>query len=474
MVPLSEAWQSGANAWTPDQRRAFANDLGLNVGLEAVTDNVNQSKGDRDPAVWMPPLADVSCQYATDWVMVKYRWTLTVDSAEKSALDNILTGSCGSTVVTAPAKAASTVSSAGFDRISGPDRYSTAVAISGQYQSGVPVVYVATGTNYPDALSAAPAAAMQDGPLLLTMPTSLPGNVRNEIVRLAPALIVVVGGEAAISPAVYAQLASLAPQIRRDSGADRYATSRVINQRAFPAGATSAFIATGNNFPDALSAAAAAGSSQRPVILVNGTATNVDPATRTLLTTLGVRSVTIAGGTAVVSPQIETALRVTLTVTRLAGADRYTTSSAINRGSFATSPTVYFAVGTGFADALAGAALAGRDNAALYVVPGTCVPDYVVADLKALGTTKRVLLGGVGALSDRVGLLGSCAAPPVVVPPAPPTTPANPGDTKNCGDFSTWSAAQAWFNTYFPYYGDVARLDFDNDLVACESLPGAP
>jgi putative cell wall-binding protein len=478
MVPLSEAWQSGANAWTPDQRRAYANDLGLSVGLEAVTDNVNQSKGDKDPAAWMPPLAAVACRYATDWVLVKYRWNLTVDTVEKSALNTILTGSCGAAMVTAPAQAGTAKSVGGFDRISGPDRYSTAVAISGQYQTGVPVVYVATGTNYPDALSAAPAAAVQNGPLLLTTPTSLPGNVRDEIMRLTPALIVVVGGEAAISPAVYAELTTLAPNIRRDSGTDRYATSRIINQRAFPTGAPSAFIATANNFPDALSASAAAGASRSPVILVNGTATSLDAGTTTLLTTLGVTTVTIAGGTAVVSPQIETALRATLAVTRLAGGDRYTTSSAINRASFATAPTVYFAVGTGFADALAGAALAGRDNAALYVVPGTCVYDYVATDLQTLGTTKRVLLGGTQALSDNVGQLGICPPPvsdPPPAPPAPtPTVPTNPGDTKNCTDFSTWREAQNWFNTYYPYYGDVAKLDGNNNMIACESLTGHP
>jgi hypothetical protein len=55
----------------------------------------------------------------------------------------------------------------------------------------------------------------------------------------------------------------------------------------------------------------------------------------------------------------------------------------------------------------------------------------------------------------------------VVVPP-------NPGDSKNCGDFSTWAEAQAWYDLYFPHYGDVAKLDGDGDGIACEGLPGAP
>ncbi len=74
---------------------------------------------------------------------------------------------------------------------------------------------------------------------------------------------------------------------------------------------------------------------------------------------------------------------------------------------------------------------------------------------------------------------------PVVELPTPTTTtttsttsttvqPGNPGDTKNCGDFSNYSEAKAWFDTYFPYYGDVANLDGDNDGEPCESLPGGP
>ena len=54
------------------------------------------------------------------------------------------------------------------------------------------------------------------------------------------------------------------------------------------------------------------------------------------------------------------------------------------------------------------------------------------------------------------------------------TAPSYPGDTVNCGDFTTWAAANDWFWTYYPSYGDVARLDQDNDLVACEGLSGAP
>lgn len=84
MVPLAEAWDSGARSWTSTQRRSFANDLGDYRPLVGVTDNVNQAKSDQDPAEWMPTYSE--CRYIREYVAVKIRWRLSVDSTEKSAL----------------------------------------------------------------------------------------------------------------------------------------------------------------------------------------------------------------------------------------------------------------------------------------------------------------------------------------------------------------------------------------------------
>ncbi len=84
LVPLAEAWDSGARTWTAAQREAYANDLGDARDLVAVTDNVNQAKGDRDPAEWMPPATGATCRYVAEWTAVKIRWRLTVDSAERA------------------------------------------------------------------------------------------------------------------------------------------------------------------------------------------------------------------------------------------------------------------------------------------------------------------------------------------------------------------------------------------------------
>lgn len=91
VIPLAEAWRSGAADWTQDQREGLANDLDV-AQLIAVTDNVNQSKGDQDPADWMPPSTGYHCTYARMWVWVKHTHGLDVDAAEKSALEEVLAG----------------------------------------------------------------------------------------------------------------------------------------------------------------------------------------------------------------------------------------------------------------------------------------------------------------------------------------------------------------------------------------------
>ncbi|MBM0237813.1 HNH endonuclease [Micromonospora sp. ATA32] len=89
VVPLAEAWRSGASSWTTSRRQSFANDL-TRPQLIAVTDNVNQSKGDQDPSTWQPPLSSYRCTYSKMWITVKYSWGLKLQSSEKSALQSML------------------------------------------------------------------------------------------------------------------------------------------------------------------------------------------------------------------------------------------------------------------------------------------------------------------------------------------------------------------------------------------------
>ncbi|WP_291057616.1 cell wall-binding repeat-containing protein [Herbiconiux sp.] len=285
-------------------------------------------------------------------------------------------------------------------------------------ESGSDVAYIVTGTTFADALSAAPAAVKEKAPLLLTTPDALPASVKTELQRLSPGKIVIVGGPNSVSPKVEAELEKLSANVVRISGADRYEASRNVVDAVFGTdGAKNAYVATGANFPDALSASAAGGSTSTPVLLVNGGAPSIDTPTTALLGKLGVDTVSIAGGPNSVSEGVKASIEALngktdpttkVVVTRLSGADRFAASISINNSAFTWANTVYLATGLNYPDALAGAALAGLKGSPLYVVPGDCVPQGVLADIDRLGAGQVTLLGGPNSLSAKVASLTAC------------------------------------------------------------------
>jgi putative cell wall-binding protein len=159
--------------------------------------------------------------------------------------------------------------SGSVQRIAGGDRYATAAADSrATFAPGVSVAYVATGANFPDALAAIPLAARSGSPLLLAAPSSLPAATADELRRLAPGRIVVLGSAAAVGDAVMRALDPYtAGSVTRIAGRDRYATAAAV-AAAFAAGRPSSYLATGANFPDALAAGPAAALAGVPILLV--------------------------------------------------------------------------------------------------------------------------------------------------------------------------------------------------------------
>lgn len=295
-------------------------------------------------------------------------------------------------------------------RLAGANRYDTAAKISrAAFPTTASTVFIANGLSFPDALSAGPAATELGAPLLLTGPTSLATEAAAELVRLSPTRIIIVGGTGVVSSAVESQLRAYG-QVERWAGANRYETSRTIADRAFASGASTAYIATGAGFPDALSAGAAAAGIGAPVVLVPGSSSSIDTPTIGLLDDLGVTEAIIAGGTGVVSSGLESSLRSAVsTVRRLAGTDRYATSLAINVDRFPSSaPAAYLTSGTSFPDALAGSVLAGLRGAPMYISPATCVRAAIADHLMGLGIGELVLLGGTGVLGANVAGLARC------------------------------------------------------------------
>jgi putative cell wall-binding protein len=300
-------------------------------------------------------------------------------------------------------------------RISGTDRYATGVAIAQAVFDTVPVLYIASGANWPDALSAGPAAAVQKGALLLTDPTTLPSVVADEIVRLAPERIVVVGSSLSVSDSVYAQIDSLTDAtVERIAGKDRYATSRAIVADAFTDSSYgTVFLATGTNFPDALSVAPVAGRRGEPVLLVDGATDALDTPTRDAIAALSPYRGQLLGGQPSISQGIQTSLEnsgLVAEVDRIAGVDRHDTSRKLNDvyppGAF--TDDVFLASAGGFADALAVGPAAAAIGAPLYLSESTCLPRPTRIALQEHDLDYVTLLGSRLTLSAALESLTVC------------------------------------------------------------------
>ncbi len=287
------------------------------------------------------------------------------------------------------------------ERLQGPDRYATAAAASQQgFPDGADVVYVATGENFPDALAGGVNAALENGPVLLTTASTLPAATRDEIVRLNPAEIVVVGGTSVVSSAVQSSLAAIAP-VTRIFGATRIETATELSRRAFPVGAPVVYIATGYDYPDALVTVPVAAQNGGPILLT--APWGLDISTRQEILRLDPDEIIIVGGTGAVGPVVESALEdLNIPVRRIAGADRYRTGVLIADEAPSDSTDVFVAVGTNFPDALAGGPVAAVMGAPVLLVAPTVIPSATAAALVTLKPERVFVLGGAGAVSEEL------------------------------------------------------------------------
>lgn len=202
-------------------------------------------------------------------------------------------------------------------RRAGGNRFQTAAQLALlAHPDGADTVLLATGTNFADALAAAPLAAAEDAPILLASADRLPGATADALAGLGAQQVIVLGGEAAIGAAVEQQLVAGGYAVDRLAGPDRAATAALLARAAHPDGATVALLTTGTDFPDALAAAPLAAERGGPILLVS--ADTVPDATMSSLEELGVEEILLLGGTAVVSEGVEQTLsEASFDVTRL-------------------------------------------------------------------------------------------------------------------------------------------------------------
>ena len=250
------------------------------------------------------------------------------------------------------------------DRVAGADRYETAAAISqAAFPGGADVVFVASGTNYPDALVAVPAAAAAGGPILLSLPTGVPQATIDEITRLAPDRIVVLGGTGALSVGVEARLKSYAPTVDRLAGTSRYGTAAAVSAAFYDPGVSVVFVAGGEGFADALAAGPAAALGGGPVLLANA---ELPPETAAELDRLDPDAIIIVGGTAGVGELAAADLATySGSVTRLSGSDRYETAGVVAAWMSPAPTSVVLATASDFPDGLAAGPLAAQSGGAV-------------------------------------------------------------------------------------------------------------
>ena len=192
------------------------------------------------------------------------------------------------------------MASGGWTRLYGDNRYATAAAVSAAtFSPGVPVVYLVSGVLFPDAVTASALGALAGNPVLLTDPAQLPPATITELTRLAPREIVVLGGPASVSDAVLTAARAYSPSVERVQGADRYATNAQADA-VVPAPVGTLILATGANFPDALSGAALAGHLGTAMMLVGP---SLSDAQKALVARLAPTHVDVLGNGLAVSDQ---------------------------------------------------------------------------------------------------------------------------------------------------------------------------
>jgi putative cell wall-binding protein/murein tripeptide amidase MpaA len=261
-----------------------------------------------------------------------------------------------------------------IDVITGRDIYAEGVAVTAATfpHGGLSTVFLVSGEAYGDALAAAPLAAVKDRAVLFTMRTSLPTAVENELIRLAPANVVIVGGTTVIDDAVVTQVtADLAPGtvITRVAGSDLYGTAAALSAMTYPAGTGTVVVASGQDFPDAIVAGPVAARLRGPLLLTQ--TAGLTASTAAEITRLAPASVVIVGNTGQVSDAVATAIAALgPTVQRVSGSDRYLTAGAVAQTYWPAATAMVVATGLTFPDALAGVPLAAvRGVPILYLGP---------------------------------------------------------------------------------------------------------
>lgn len=285
------------------------------------------------------------------------------------------------------------------ERISGADRYQTCINIS---KTGWPVsstsgvAIIATGKDFPDALSAAPLAKKYNAPILLAESNTLDQALSSELTRLVVKKVYIVGGPAAVSLDIDNKLKAMGIASVRLSGKDRYETSAAVANEIGTA--SKIVVVTGEDFPDALSIAPWAANSGAPILL-----TLPDRLPASIEGYIKKNSITnsyVIGGKGAVN---ESTMSLLPNPARISGQDRFATNAAVLNAfnnEFDLNK-IYIATGNNFPDALSGSALAALTKSPIILSSAGPLPvtkSYVDANINRVNQV--FILGGEGVVSN--------------------------------------------------------------------------
>lgn len=285
----------------------------------------------------------------------------------------------------------------GVTRLAGATRHETAVAVSKKlFPGGASAVVIVRDSNEnPDALAAAPLAAKKGGPILLTATGNLPASTAQEVNRLNPSTIYVIGGAGAVSDHVVSQLRQGGRNVVRLAGPDRYQTAAKVARNVGASDLAIIASGEGSHLVDALAASGVAAAKGAPILLV--TQNSIPAATSAALADLGVTRTVVAGGPASVSNAVMQQLP---NPTRVSGQTRYDTAAALaqwGKANGVPAGNVLVARGDLGPDALAG----GAAGQLLVLTPSDSL-HTAARNFVSQSANSVTILGGAGAVSSSV------------------------------------------------------------------------
>lgn len=283
-----------------------------------------------------------------------------------------------------------------FERIDGKDRFEVAVNLSQKgWGNGADTVVIGFYNAYADALAAGPLAYHLNAPILLTHSDRLTEVTKKELIRLHPKKVIIVGGPGSVSDSVLNEVRNLTSSVRRISGQDRFEVSANI-AKELPVN-SSAIIAYGLNFPDALAISPYAAMNGIPILL---TRTDSIPAeTRNALNNRRVANTIVVGGEGSVGSVVHNQLPNPL---RIGGNDRYAVAANVIKQLGMDSRKSYVATGATFADALTGSVLAAKEGAPILLTRADQLPNQTIQIIKEKNINSFTILGGTGSINEQI------------------------------------------------------------------------